>query len=612
MSSRPQVFSCLLAVLLLSGCTGEVQPTPSLSSTAAVNAPTLPAQPFPALPDRGNGVTTSVDALVSDGSTLVMQATIDGRTSVPVLRASSDGGDTWTDGQLSEAAAKATELGESTEHVVAVAPTGAARSWLALGRKNDALIAWTSADAALWNRTLVTGIDPRRDTVHDVVGLSGGGFVAVGAEWTDPHSYPRVWTSSDGVSWSKHKLPGRGSLFGVAAKGNRLVAVGHNSLTEVTAKGRSGYSLLFSSTARGASWRRTTVREPSDSGNFTSWLDQVVATESGFIVGGSYYDEDERTYRPFLQQSSNLRTWKAMPKPPELDESSGLLELLQLGRTTLIVQDASSASGSDRVWVQLHEPGDTGWRLAGTPALSNSVTHALGVVAGDHALLSVTIESRPTRTELWTVNRARDVTRVELAEPTAAPAAVQPHGLILVDGEPVAYGDAQGVDVLWRSDGAAWTAPRVVREKAGESVDRMDWSRSGGFLATGQQQSDHAFVLHSNDGVTWRQTPPRVFNPVAQYHASSINSTAWAHGRWVVVGDKTTNGSARAGALAYASTNGERWAQGRATKVTARGDWYGRSRSAGRSARARQSQPVDERRARVTPRLGRRGRDHRS
>ena len=56
-----------------------------------------------------------------------------------------------------------------------------------------------------------------------------GGFVAVGAEWTDPYSYPRVWTSSDGVAWSKHTLPGRGSLFGVAAKGNRLVAVGQTT-----------------------------------------------------------------------------------------------------------------------------------------------------------------------------------------------------------------------------------------------------------------------------------------------------------------------------------------------------------------------------------------------
>ena len=576
MKYHPRTLICLLVVLLVSGCTGELPPIPSRQHPE-VNAPALPAQVFPALPDRGNGVTTSVDALTGDGSTLVMQATIDGRASVPVLRSSTDGGASWTDGKLTDEAAKATQPGESTEALVGVARTGQERSWLALGRKDDALLAWTSGDATVWSRATVTGIDPRREVVQSLVGLAGGGFVAVGGEWTDTATYPRVWTSANGVSWKKHKVSGEGMLVEVAASGKRLVAVGNRSLTQVTAKGRSGNSLLFSSTDRGGSWRSTRVREPSDSANFTSWLDHVVATANGFIVGGSYFDGEEGTYRPFLRRSSNLRTWTAMPWLPELDESSGIDELLQIGSSTLVVQDAESAGRADRVWVQMLAPGKAGWRLAGVPAADDSVADTVGAVAGDRAVLSVAIDSQPTRTELWTVNLAGDVSRTVVRQAEGAAPAVNPSGLLLVEGRPAAFGTAQGVDVLWRSDGAGWKPPGVVREQAGESIQRMQWSASGGFLATGSQDHNHAFVLHSEDGATWRRTAPGVFNSVAQYHYSSINAVAWAHGRWAVVGDKATNGSTRSGALVYTSTNGRSWSQGKPRKVTARGDWYRRT-----------------------------------
>ena len=94
----------------------------------------------------------------------------------------------------------------------------------------------------------------------------------------------------------------------MAARGDRLVAVGGHDLAE-RRNGRSGESLLFTSRDRGENWRAVTVPEPADSGKFYSSLGAVTATPSGFVVGGSYFDQSEGTYRPLLLRSDDLTAW---------------------------------------------------------------------------------------------------------------------------------------------------------------------------------------------------------------------------------------------------------------------------------------------------------------
>ena len=575
MRTHPRSLMAVLAALLLvTGCTGD--PAHLLTPLSdKVNAPALPADMFPGLPGRGSGVSTSVEAMAGDGATLLMVATIIGRSSIPVLRSSTDGGASWQDGRLSEQAAAATVVGEETLGVAAVARVGAERQWLALGRTDDTLIAWTSRDAHTWERSALSGIDAQSDGVTSVAGLNGGGFVAVGYAWKDSEQWPRVWTSADGVSWTVHKLPGQGWLSDVAASGDEVVAVGANELQQVK-NGRSQYSLLFTSSNRGSGWKRRAVHEPRTSGNFTSSLDSVVATAGGFMVGGDFYDDYEGTYRPLLLQSTDLANWFRTPDLPALGRSSGVGELVQAGDTTVAIMQHTTNAGTHRVTAHSLGADRRAWRADRSPTVRENATVVAGAASGDAAIVAVQVDRRPNRVDLWTRSAAGSITPAEMPPPDSSPVNVQPSGLFVVDGTLAAYGSSQGADVWWASGAAGFAAPTMVRDTAGDDVSRISWNKAGGYLALADRDR-HVFVLHSADGDRWKATSAGTFNKAAQYHWADLQDATWAHGRWVVVGTRSTNGDVRTSALVATSTNGLRWTAGRPTKVTARGDWWGRT-----------------------------------
>ena len=113
----------------------------------------------------------------------------------------------------------------------------------------DAVV-WTSVDGITWSRvphdeTIFGG--PQRQTMHDVV-VGGPGLVAVGMNggigpWdNNPGANAAVWTSVDGITWSRvphdesvFGTGGNPSMLGVTAGGPGLVAVGadyHPELAE--------------------------------------------------------------------------------------------------------------------------------------------------------------------------------------------------------------------------------------------------------------------------------------------------------------------------------------------------------------------------------------------
>lgn len=560
----------VIALLVLAGCTGD-PPAPHPPAGAV-----LPADVFPALPDRGSGVQTTVEAMVGDGDTMLMVATVEGRTSVPVLRYSTDAGATWRDGELSATPASAPEVGEEAGGVAAVARRGTERAWLALGSKDEALFAWTSPDAQTWDRTPVTGIDPRKDErVFSMVGLSDGGFVAVGGRGHDDRIRPMAWTSPDGIDWTARTVAGDGVLNEVTARGDRVVAVGEHALARVT-KGRSQVSLLFTSTDRGGSWRPVKVDEPATSGDFFSSLDHAVATDSGFVVGGHYFDEAERTYRPLLLSSRDLRSWKQVRRLPAAGEASEIDELLQLGSTTVAAQRVRTTGAKDELRVSYLFAGDQDWTRGAAPKAPQSTWAAAGAAAGPVAVFAIGVDGNPGQTRLWRFDSPAQVDEIELAAPAETRTRVEPVGLFVVDGAIAAHGRTQGVYVHWPADGDRFGAPVPIGVADNESVGDVAWSAEGGYLATGRLDGDHAFVLHSTDGASWKRTAPTVFNRVARYHSSSIDNVIWANGGWVVVGTRTSNADVRDSALVATSPDGVRWTPGRPAKVTARGDWYGR------------------------------------
>lgn len=559
----------LLAFLVLAACTGEPpRPTPS--------APGLPSDVFPGLPNVDAGVETTVEAMTGDGDTMLMVATVEGRTSVPVLRYSSDAGATWHDGVPSPAAASATEVGEEAVGVAAVAGSGTTRRWLAMTSKSQRLFAWTSVDARAWERTPVVGIDPTKgEGVFGVAGLSAGGFVAVGGAWRHDKTWPMAWTSPDGVTWTARKLPGGGYLREVVTNGDRVVAVGKRELPR-RSKGRSQLSLLFTSADRGTHWRRVTVKEPATSGNFISSLSHAVATDKGFMVGGSYYDDFVGTYRPLLLTSNDLRSWRFPRRLPDTGQSSSITELVRMGSATLAVQGVFTAGARDQVRVWSLFPGDQSWTPTATPATKSSTWAAAGAEAGDAGVVAIGVEGHPRSTTLWRFVSPMQVEETAVTAPSDTRARVQPSGLFVVDDHLAAYGRAQGSYALWHADGTRFTTPTVIKVAQDETIDAVAWSADGGYLANGQVEANNAFTLQSTDGRVWRRTAPKRFNKVAQYHYSEINDAIWAGGRWVVVGERSTNGDVRRSALVARSADGLSWTPGRPATTTKRGDWYNR------------------------------------
>ncbi len=113
------------------------------------------------------------------------------------------------------------------------------------GDGNDAAV-WTSTDAVTWNRATGTDLGGPGNQWMDAVTSGPLGLVAVGSSSTDEGgSTGAVWTSADGLSWTRVPndeaafaavLADTGestmNLFDVVAGGPGYVAVGAEAVTD--------------------------------------------------------------------------------------------------------------------------------------------------------------------------------------------------------------------------------------------------------------------------------------------------------------------------------------------------------------------------------------------
>ncbi len=167
--------------------------------------------------------------------------------------------------------------------LVAVGMDGGRGPWDNNPESNAAV--WTSVDGVTWSRV------PDDDAVFSSGGnpvmlsvtTGGPGLVAVGADfWPPEHRRTAVWTSPDGTRWTRvpDDVTVRGALTSVTAGGPGLVAVGIDA-TEANGVWTS---------VDGITWSRV-PNDISVFGKWPGWITDVTVGGPGLVAVGSHDDD---------------------------------------------------------------------------------------------------------------------------------------------------------------------------------------------------------------------------------------------------------------------------------------------------------------------------------
>ena len=155
---------------------------------------------------------------------------------------------------------------------------------------DDRAAVWISEDGIVWSRVLFTD----RSTIQmEGVTAGGPGLVAVGVVY-DPEAPEQslraaVWTSEDGIAWSRAPDNGVFSAWNPPAFSTwmRSVTVGGPGLVAV---GDDAWTAAVWTSLDGITWSRVT-HDPALFGNGESWethstMHEIVATDSGLVAIG--------------------------------------------------------------------------------------------------------------------------------------------------------------------------------------------------------------------------------------------------------------------------------------------------------------------------------------
>jgi len=196
------------------------------------------------------------------------------------------------------------------ESVVAGGPGLVAVGWDLSGSDGEPAV-WTSADGLTWAR--ISGpVAPRAgDQTMLSVAMCGPGLVAVGDEYVSGSLDAAVWTSADGLTWSQ--VPRDEAAFGgadaqamqsVTAGGPGFVAVGYDYA------GGDADAAVWTS-ADGVTWSRVPHDEALFGGDGDQTVEQAAVAGPGLVaVGGSFLGEDEA---PLVWWSSDGAAWNLLP-----------------------------------------------------------------------------------------------------------------------------------------------------------------------------------------------------------------------------------------------------------------------------------------------------------
>ena len=221
--------------------------------------------------------------------------------------------------------------------VTAGGPGLVAVGWDQSGGESDGAV-WTSPDGISWTRiphdeALFGGAG--RQTIYSVV-AGGPGLVAVGADESGGDDDAVVWTSADGLMWERVADPD--GVFGGAGE-QRMIAV-YPEGSPLIATGVAGVNVdhdaLVWISGDGTSW------ELADSEGFAGPKDEfmsaLVRFEGLVIVAGSEYSEATDTEIPVIWYSTDHGlTWVRADDPVPSDAQYQWVESLTVINGSILV-----------------------------------------------------------------------------------------------------------------------------------------------------------------------------------------------------------------------------------------------------------------------------------
>lgn len=248
---------------------------------------------------------------------------------------------------------------------------------------------WTSIDGFVWSRAphdeAVFGSNLK---MYSVV-AGGPGLVAVGDSQAPDSVTAAVWTSVDGITWSR--VPHDEALFGGGNRSISSVAVGGPGLVAVgyDASGMDSYAGAVWTSVDGIAWSRVPHDEALFGGG--TFINSVAVGGPGLVAGG--YEGWPDSPQPVVWTSVDGLAWSRATFDPALDGNSwhrissvvaGGPGLVAVGSE--MTGDPEAAKWSAAVWTSVD---GLVWSQVPDQALPSGATWMHGVVAGGPGLVAI-------------------------------------------------------------------------------------------------------------------------------------------------------------------------------------------------------------------------------
>lgn len=176
----------------------------------------------------------------------------------------------------------------------------------------DAMV-WTSVDGVNWSRVPDEGLGSSYHDGMAAVTVGGPGLVAVGSAW-DAGQTAAAWTSVDGLTWSKVPYDPEDPVFGAGARWIYGVTVGGPGLVAVGMAdgpdGEGGDAAVWTS-VDGFTWSRVPHDEALFGGPGHQEMTDVTAAGSGLVAVG--VDESQDGEVSAVWTSTDGLTWTRVP-----------------------------------------------------------------------------------------------------------------------------------------------------------------------------------------------------------------------------------------------------------------------------------------------------------